>query len=64
MKIGAIIWGLPESYAVSPHESLNPLLTPFASQQLKNINVMQKDTLWLTSRYNTNLPIIGFYSSS
>ena len=55
MKIGAIIWGLPESYDVSTHESLNNLLKPFASQQLKNLDITPQDTLWLTSKYNTNL---------
>jgi len=55
MKLGAIIWGLPENYNFTVYNKLGNILKTITESQLAKIGVLKEHTLWLGSCYETEL---------
>ena len=58
MKLGAIIWGLPENYNVTVYNKLGKILKTITESQLTKIGIHKEHTLWLGSCYETELTLL------
>ena len=63
MKLGAIVWGLPE-INIDTHNKLGAILKPYTQKQLAKLGIEKADTLWIGSCFNTSLIPMGEKSSS
>ena len=63
MKLGAIVWGLPE-INIDTHNKLGAILKSYTQNQLAKLGIEKADTLWIGSCFNTSLIPMGEKSSS
>jgi len=64
MKLGAIIWGLPENYNFTVYNKLGKILKTITESQLTKIGIHKEHTLWLGSCYETELTLPKFIDTS
>ncbi len=59
MKLGAIVWGLPDHFNIDIHNKLGAILKPFTQTQLAKFGIEKGDTLWIGSCFDTTLIPMG-----